>query len=109
MTTQADITPRYVDLLVNVTANGAGPWVLMLNNTLAEQGLCQFIVTGTFGGGSVKLQWTPDDGVTVIDGTTAQSTTALAVARLPTPIVMVRALVAGATNPILNATLRASS
>jgi hypothetical protein len=65
-----------------------------------------FAAYGTFGGGTVKLQWSPDDGTTWLDvdnGTSYVTFTANGSGGFELPNCLIRASLSGATSPSVSA------
>lgn len=71
-----------------------------------------FSAIGTFGGGTCKLQWSPDSGVTWLDvdrsGDTFVTFTAAGSGGFELPQCSVRAVLSGATTPALSAAVASS-
>lgn len=67
-----------------------------------------FAAFGTFGGGTVTLQWTPDGGTDWLpvdaSGNTFTTLTAAGAGGFELPACQIRAVLAGATSPSVSAT-----
>jgi hypothetical protein len=87
--------PKLLDAATTGAANGNGQTF-----DIPINGLVTVYVSGTFGGGNVQIQVSPDHGVTWMNlGAALSSTTSVTSTIVATAI---RAIVAGATAPALN-------
>ncbi len=95
-----DTTPSSVDLLHLNGKDTFGDWQRYLG------GRAWFIATGTFDSSTVTLEFSPDDGMTIIDAGAATTFTAPNAHQVDLPpLCLVRGKVAGGTAPSVNAKL----